>query len=386
MNFKKIAGTSINYISFLGLIIVFIISLCRGALTITDDIERNIHIWTYILLISTSFCELCSFLLINRFSILLTGKAPNILDDIEEQNGPNLSVMYNGVVGNSVLFTFIFSVYMLYVFTENRIFFYVSIILTIVSMIGTLINIIAKYVITNNLDKHFLFSKLLDPIFLPIIICLIQLMITRKELVEFVYNNIFNSKNDIVMVLVLIFVLCYFLSVVYCYFSNIYCLVGSIYSLKNTYKIEYRLNFLQEKNKYQENCLRKTIEQIDKEVEDATLIQTWRFLFSFFSVHLKTYVLERIYSAFVLFLLINLKTTKCLKNMLGSKRIRLNSIRFCCVAAVFELLSLNLILFIYLENDNPCLKFFELISTVVIIPILLSWISELKSQKTNKAF
>ena len=70
MTFKKLIGMAINYIPFLGLVIIFAISLYRGALTITDPIERNIHVWTYALLINTSFCELCSFLLINRFSIL----------------------------------------------------------------------------------------------------------------------------------------------------------------------------------------------------------------------------------------------------------------------------------------------------------------------------
>lgn len=253
-------------------------------------------------------------------------------------------------------------------------------------MIGILINIIAKYIITTNLDKRFLFSELLLSIFLPLIICIIQLMITRKELVNFVYNSIFNSENNIVIVLVLIFVLCYFLSVAYCYFSNIYCLVGSIYLLKNTYKTEYKLDFLQVKNKYQEICLRKEVEQIDKEDADATTIQSFRLCCSFLYIHLKTYILDRIYSAFILLLLINLKTTKCFKNMLKFKRIRLNSIRFCCIAAVFELLFLDLLLFIHLESDNPCLKFFELMSTVVIIPILLSWLSELKSKKTNKDF
>lgn len=383
VTFKNLVKISLTSIPFFGMIVGFTIALWGGTLTITDTIERNIHIWTYALLISASFCELCSFLLINSFGILLTGKVHNIIDDMEEQSGPELSVIYNGVVGSTIFSVFIISTYMLYMFTENRIFYIISIVMFTILMIGLLINIIAKYVITTNLNKHLLFSELLTPIFLPLIVCLIQLMITRKELVNFVYNSIFNSKNNIVIVLVLIFVLCYFLSVAYCYFSNIYCLVGSIYFLKNTYKTEYKLDFLQVKNKYQEICLRKKVEQIDKEDADATTIQSFRLCCSFLYIHLKTYILDKIYSAFILLLLINLKTTKCFKNMLKSKQIRLNNIRFCCIAAVFELLSLDLLLFIYLESDNPCLKFFELMSTVVIVPILLSWLSELKSEKTK---
>lgn len=64
-----------------------------------------------------------------------------------------------------------------------------------------------------------------------------------------------------------------------------------------------------------------------------------------------------------------------------------NTIRFCLLIAMTELLVVDFLLFIYLENDSPCLKFFELMSTVFIIPILLSWLMELKSnaKKENKS-
>lgn len=42
------------------------------------------------------------------------------------------------------------------------------------------------------------------------------------------------------------------------------------------------------------------------------------------------------------------------------------------------------ILFIYLKSDSPTLKFFELVSTVIIIPILLSWLTGLKSKAEKK--
>ena len=78
--------------------------------------------------------------------------------------------------------------------------------------------------------------------------------------------------------------------------------------------------------------------------------------------------------------LFNLKITKLFNDLLEPVRIRINSIRFCLITAVLELLSLDFILFICLESDSPTLKFFELVSTVIIIPILLSWLTGLKSK------
>ena len=85
-------------------------------------------------------------------------------------------------------------------------------------------------------------------------------------------------------------------------------------------------------------------------------------------------------------MLLNFKMTKLFGSLLKPSRIRLNTIRFCLLGAMMELLVVDFLLFIYLKSDSPCLKFFELMSTVFIIPILLSWLMELKSnaKKENK--
>ena len=81
---------------------------------------------------------------------------------------------------------------------------------------------------------------------------------------------------------------------------------------------------------------------------------------------------------------IRLEIIKHLNGLLEPERIKVNTIRFCGVTAVLELLALDMVLFIYLESNDPCLKFFELLSTVIIIPVLLSWLSELKSKKDGQ--
>lgn len=85
------------------------------------------------------------------------------------------------------------------------------------------------------------------------------------------------------------------------------------------------------------------------------------------------------------YLLLSLKcrVTNRLSNLLNIEILKINYIRFSLIIIMLELLSLNFILFIFLKSDDPCLKFFELLSTVIIIPILLSWLAELKS-KTQK--
>ena len=44
---------------------------------------------------------------------------------------------------------------------------------------------------------------------------------------------------------------------------------------------------------------------------------------------------------------------------------------------VIELLLLDMVLFVYLGSEDSCARFFELFSTVVVIPILLSSLASL---------
>ena len=69
------------------------------------------------------------------------------------------------------------------------------------------------------------------------------------------------------------------------------------------------------------------------------------------------------------------------QHLLDTEHIRWNTLRFCESAAVLELLILDIVLFLYLGSDDTCSRFFELLSTVIIIPILLSSLDRLKENK-----
>ena len=96
------------------------------------------------------------------------------------------------------------------------------------------------------------------------------------------------------------------------------------------------------------------------------------------------YLQGRICAVKYLFALFNFRMTKLLGGLLRPLRIKVNCIRFCLLTVIAELLTVDFLLFVYLESNSPCLKFFELISTVCIIPILLSWLMELKSSAQKR--
>ena len=102
-------------------------------------------------------------------------------------------------------------------------FFDISAIVITVFFIGLVAEILVLYLRAKNKCQDSIFSKLSNPAFLPMIICLIQFLVVRENLVGFVYRNICKPKNDISLILILIFVVCYFLAIAFCHFSNAYC-------------------------------------------------------------------------------------------------------------------------------------------------------------------
>lgn len=134
-----------------------------------------------------------------------------------------------------------------------------------------------------------------------------------------------------------------------------------------------------------EETLRHVAEYVDERDEQVSGLIKFCTLGAYYHyVHTKVYIQERCNSVVYLLYFGSLWLTKRLGGLLNSEEIRINRIRFCEVMAVIELLSLDIVLFIYLGSENPCTKFFELLSTVVIIPILLSSLSNLKVNKQSK--
>ena len=85
MKLRKVIGALAKYIPFVSLLFIYTMSLYRGATTITDEMERGILIWTDALMLSVIIGGICNLLVMDRFSKLVTGKTPNIVNDFVEQ-------------------------------------------------------------------------------------------------------------------------------------------------------------------------------------------------------------------------------------------------------------------------------------------------------------
>ena len=164
-------------------------------------------------------------------------------------------------------------------------------------------------------------------------------------------------------------VILYFLAAAFCHFSNIYCLLGFWFLIHGPETIQKKMDLVLQQEEYQEEKLRYSTENLDKEVKQSSFVKRVLVCTHYIGVHLKIYVQKRICAVKYMMMLLNFKMTKLFGSLLKPSRIRLNTIRFCLLGAMMELLVVDFLLFIYLKSDSPCLKFFELMSTVFIIPI-----------------
>ena len=170
--------------------------------------------------------EIGSLLVINRFNLFLSGKTPNFVQDILEDSGQDVSVTYNGMIVSLLFVPAIFILYIVYITTGIQLFSSVAIILAVLWSISTVAYFLAVYLKVKHTFQESIFSKLSNPVFVPAIICMIQILITQENWVGYVYYSIYNPENDIFLTLALIIVLCYALAVSFCHCSNIYCLIG----------------------------------------------------------------------------------------------------------------------------------------------------------------
>ena len=176
----------------------------------------------------------------------------------------------------------------------------------------------------------------------------------------------------------------YFLAAAYCHFSNVYCLFGFWFIKRDPDLIRKKLNDLQAREDQREIDLYQMAKNMDERAERSGLLKRVLLVVRFISNHVRIYVQGRICAADYLLTTLRFRSTKRMGSLLEPDRLRINAIRFSLFAAMFELLTVDFLLFIYLESNSPCLKFFELISTVFIIPVLLSWLMELKSKAKKR--
>ena len=238
MKLKKIFGALTKYGIFILLLILHIKSLHQDINTIADNTDYNIRIWKDALIISAIIGEIGSLLVTDKFNLLTTGKTPSFLEDIQKENSENTAVMYNESLVGSLFCTIITALYMLNIYLQNKQLLIVLNSFLFILAIGAVLYILAIYLKSKNIKHDSIFSKLSNPVFIPTIIYMFQILITQKTLVKLVYNNIYHAPNDICLILTIIVVLCYFLAAIFGHFSNIYCLISFRFLKKDVDKIK----------------------------------------------------------------------------------------------------------------------------------------------------
>lgn len=122
MTRRKMTGQHIIYLPFIVFLALAIYSLYLGVTTIDDDMERNVRVWKDALMISAILGEFGSLIVVNRFNLLLTGITPNLVRDLREKSGPELTTMYNSLFAYVVFMPILLALNILYIHTQLRLF------------------------------------------------------------------------------------------------------------------------------------------------------------------------------------------------------------------------------------------------------------------------
>ncbi len=381
MRFIKSLGVLIKYIPFIVILLVFAFLLYRDATTVVDKTQSAILVWKNVIAINTIFSLLCSMIVQDKYIQLTKGKASNIVDDFEEKDSGDFSLSYGWVICDAICLGFLSVLIYLYSVTTLRIYMFLAHAFALILALSTVINILALYLQAKQEETKSVMSKLLNPIILPSIICLFLFLITNESTVGFVYSNLQIPQNTVSLILALIVVLCYLPVMLFCHFSNLYCLTAFAFVKKDLTKIQAKINAVQEKNTDRMEKLIKITKYVDKTAEQASFFKKIGLAICFICSHVKAYFNERVCAVSYLLYFVKLKITRVFGGLLLEDKLQINTIRFCEIVVVLELLILDMLLFIYLGSEDPCSRFFELLSTVIIIPILLSSLANMKTKK-----
>ena len=150
---------------------------------------------------------------------------------------------------------------------------------------------------------------------------------------------------------------------------------------KDPKQTEDKLLAVKNRAQRREETLREKTRHVDERAPQVGHLERCTLAGALMGCHIREFYRQYGDSLRYLLLRGSLHITMRCRNLLDAERIWTNTIRFCESAAVLELLILDMVLFIFLGSDDACSRFFELLSTVIIIPILLSSMERLKENK-----
>lgn len=381
MKFIKIISQVTKYLPIVAWISLQILSIHTAAVNLSDETERAIRIWQAALQIVVGVGMIGNLFSINQFSNLIIGKRQSAFTDLMENSSEKNSVLYNGFIALSLFLPITVIATYFYIRTNMLLFLIISYSLSIVLSLSVFVRMLAIYINSKQKNEKTFLSKLLNPIFLPFIICFFLSLAINNKTVGFVYRNLQTPTITAFQILSLIIVLCYVPAVAFSYYSSLYCITAFAFLTKDPQKIQVGLDMIEKKNTACETSLQQLSKYVDDIAIKVGFFEKIELAMYFFRTHISAYWKTVIYAVSYLLSYIKLKITQRLGRLLEQERIRIHITRFCEIIVVLELLTLNVLLFIYLGSDNPCSRFFELLSTVIIIPILLSSLSNLKMKK-----
>ncbi len=348
----------------------------------SEEVEQTILILTSGLRLAVVVGIFENFLFIDIRGYREFGeKAPNVATDFVEKSSEKIAVSLNDICGVVLLTTLTVYLCIIYMHTKVRFFLACSMILSVCCLLSMIVIMLAFYFQSYYKGKSGTLPRLSNPELLTMLIELLLLAVTNESTVGAVYECLYDMKDTIQTILVIIVVLCYTLALAFCHFFNLYCLIAICFINQDGGKTQGRIDQVMQKNKKREDALRETTDYVDKKAEQVGLSGIFLLGFYYLYYQMRSYCLSRKYDIEYLFLLLKFKIIRLLGGLFEKDRLKINSIRFCEIMTVLELLLLDMFLFAYLGDSAICSRFFELLSTVIIIPILLSSLATLKSSK-----
>lgn len=380
MRLWKSISEAVKYFFLAALISLQILSIRTAAAKYAGGAELAVTVWRASLLIVVTVGLMGNFFAMDVFSKLVTGRRQSFLGDLMESDSAEMSESYNGLIVSSLALPVLVTFEYLYFRTNIRLFLVCCYLLAIAMSVSVIVRILALYIKTGLESGKTLLSRLLDPIMLPSVIGIFLVLVTNDKTVGFVYGNLRAPAGAVFRVLALIIVLCYIPAAAFCHYSNLYCITALAFARKDPEKIKGRLAAVEKREAERGASLRQIAKYVDEMGLKAGFFKKIGLAVRFFRTHISAYWRGNVYAAQYLLLCGRLRLTRVMGGLLDGDRIRTHMIRFCEITVVLELLALNILLFMYLEENDPCSRFFELLSTVVIIPILLSSLSGLKTE------
>ena len=301
----------------------------------------------------------------------------NFLLDLKNEESSSLSIRYNGIISSCILSFFgaIFTV--LFTITKIKVFLIISGLFTIVLCLIIVLKIIATSLELNQSIKYK--DKSISTIQLalvPSISLLLLKFVTNKHFAQLVFDIISNPKDKAPIIMMLLGLLLYSTGIIYSYFTILYLTVAFGFDEKKTETAENKievLKLIREKNNAK---LQEITQIVDAVGENCNPIKKINLALVFLGWHIIHYLKEFLCDIKYLLLRFDVFLIHRLSDLLEPKKAeRLRFVAFESII-IIELLVLDFLLFIYMGSDDQCSRFFELLSTVIIIPIFISSISE----------